>query len=320
MSDIPILTMSIYKDVADNKTIIDNIKTSATASGWTSATYQVDKQWASVGGGQYGWTSGTETFLRLTSTGFGSQSLDARIRYTPTNTIYLGAQKGEAIATNTSTHPVLQNQWNSSSAALYVPLSTTTIPIQWVFCNSKFVLCVLKLREDRVIYFSFGSIDLYDTTMTQGNFSAAWQSTDYSIYTYDTNLTTHVVPPFDHVTYHIYNNSSVATTNCLMEFRSTLTKVYEWTTPTNFGNFWGPGLSTILNTNDFSEYRPIMRQKVYWKDSDNVWYPLGQHFVARINSMNIGIGEEMQQGSERFIIFPHRIFDIEPCGLAVRIE
>ena len=324
MSDIPVLEMSIYKAVTNNATMVENIKTFATANGWTASTWQVDKQWASTGGGNYGWTTGTETFLQLTSSGFGSQTLDARLRYTPsTNTVYVGGANQQTISTTSSTHPVDQNRWNSGSL-YYVPTNGSTVPVQWIFGNSKFILNICRYSYTRIIYFAFGSIDLYDTTGTGGNFVGTWQSGTGTTYLWDTTSNSSTfTPPFDYFSNTIYNAGAVSSnsTNCYVDFcwPLSVTQIMKGTSSNN-NNVWGGYLSQMLVCNEFSEYRPMLRQKIYWKDVDNVWYPLGQMFVPRLNTTNIGIGEELVVNSERYLVFPGRQLDIEPGGFAVRIE
>src|SRR3990172_4813489 len=93
-----LLNYVLYNDVANHHDFMLKLKDFCLAQGWTIVRFYQTIQWASIGGGLFGFVAGTEDYLEVTSPGYGSQNLHFRFRMnnagTPVNNEYLEQSAG----------------------------------------------------------------------------------------------------------------------------------------------------------------------------------------------------------------------------------
>ena len=314
-----ILPYEIHNDLADFKAVALKLKNFAVAQGWTLISYQTSVQWASIGGGLFGFIAGTEDFLHITSPGFGSQSLQYRLRIQNNvsdsldGIIYVYGHKGStSYNTSSSTHPAAQ----TSPSQLWTirpehSFPRSTIPTTWLFGNEKILMVVCKVDSLFSTSMIFGSVDLVDSAETEGDFYP-WKSGAYG--TAQAWYNHNVIFSLDNATadviyYDGVRKSSTAGANFIL------------TTGNGFTNSIFDGYGRCIQRNIYSDIRPIFKQKFYvQKTSDSRYRLLGTGWVYRLWTEGIEIGQKIKYGSNEYLCFPQgRVLEWF-MGFAVRIS
>lgn len=312
-----VLNYEIWNDLADGKAVLAKLKDFAVAQGWTNAEYQTSKAWTNTGGGVYGWTAGTEDFLILTSAGFGAQSLQFRIRVFPTsgdaldNTFEIQGHKGATTYGTDSVHPIVKTATVWTINRPWHSLPSSTIPVTWLFGNSKFLMVICKVDDQYTVCIPFGSPDLVDPAETECDF-LPWQSSTYGSTQkwYNHNMTI----PFDLATTDvIYFDGARKGSTGSVNF--VLTNTTGNVTNFKFGSY---GLG--VRQNNYSLIRPIFKQKIWvQKASDSRYRMVGTSWVYRVWTEGIAIGQKIKYGSDEYLFFPSGDSLVSKIGIAVRI-
>lgn len=316
-----VLNYEVYNNLTDFKAVMLKLKDFAVAQGWTLVNYQTNVQWASIGGGSFGFIAGTEDFLHITSTGFGSQSLQYRLRIQNNaadsldGIVYVYGHKGStSYNASSSTHPAAQTSpsqlWTIRPEHSF-PRGGSPIPTTWIFGNEKFLLVVCKVDNEFCVTMCFGSVDLIDSAETEGDFYP-WKSNTYSTSARWYNHS--VVFSLDNTLFDcIYYDGARKTTNAGANFILTPANSY---TNQRFDAY-----GRCIQKNAYSEIRPIFKQKYYvQKSSDSRYRLLGTGWVYRIWTEGLEIGQKIKYGGNEYLCFPQgRVLEWF-MGFAVRIS
>lgn len=304
-----VLNKEYHSNLAHEKEWLEKLKDFCLAQSWTIDTYETDKDWSSGTGFIDGEGNGDD-YLFVSSSGFGSQDLVYRMKTTPSGTansnyIEIGAFTTTAFSTATSLNPVIQtDKFNAQKLAIGLP--SATILSTWFFGNNKFIYAPTQIESDYIEHFAFGSIELFDTSETEGNW-VGHNRTTTSQHWFDKDDT---VVPFDNYDESILYDGD-GKDNAGTDFRTSSNN------STFSENFFGYG--HLLTPNNYSQARP-MQKHIYFveDDSDGLWFPLGTSWVYRVNTQGLSIGQTLKLDSEEYICFPFRKAEHE-LGVAVRV-
>lgn len=301
-----VLDYEVHANLTDHHAVLAKFKDFAAACGWTIDVWEPSAQWA-WDGSKYDWLSGNESFLEITSAGYGAQVLNFRFRTFATGAdpnhefMDIGAQHGEAINSALSTHPVNQNQWNTYYRRSMYPGTT---PTTWLFGNSKFLFAAIKMATDYCFFFTVGSVELFDEADDEGNF-AGWNVGSGATEWYEKM---DQVPFYQDSSYY-YNGVRVPTSG------NRLTIQFSGNSPGGGGPICSR-LITMCNT-----VRPAQKPIVLILHSDNIWRYLGTIPIYAMDVRGMKIGEHVKYGTEEYITFPNcRGLDEYYKGIAVRIN
>lgn len=303
--EIQVLSYEIHENLASCRDFFQKLKLFAVAQGWTLKREEISKQWASIGGGKYGFISGIQDYMELFSTGYGSQYLNFRFflgneSASDAQSFYIRGHRYDTYKTNVSTHPVdintTESTWSDIARnAGYHSIKKSNIPAIWFFGNNKFICWVMQCSYTYIVYGFFGSPNIsyasesnlachskcYGTagSWTNGNLLSIFdQGLDVGMLI--NNITTYQL---DHVRYNFYiSNDGVTITN----------------------NAFYP-MSHLLKKNAVSSIRPIAPHLFYIKNADLTrWYCPGNLWIGRIVFDGLSIGQKLKYGSEEYLVFP----------------
>lgn len=315
-----VLAYSLKLNVTDHHALLTEFKTFALAQGWTINLHEVAKQWASVGGGNYGFVAGAESYLELQSSGHGGQTLHFRLRMENSGAtanhewLQIGAFKAGATGRDTlsSVHPVQRASpggvanWNTYRHTGVKPGLMEKV---WFFGNSKFLMCVAQLDPTYCIFIAIGSVELIDAADDEGNFVGISGTSSSSTHHW---FNKNQVIPFDNDGDCVLYDGAVkaaADFACNMIFNTS-------------NGFSGSMFRYArgVQINSFSSKRPFRKPDVFVKhNSDSKWRLLGKYPIYRIDHTGLQIGQEMQYGAEKYIAFPMCRLNERYKGLAARI-
>ena len=74
-----VLAMDIKVNVSSHHALLPEISTFAQTQSWTEVEANANKEWGSDGGGGFQFNAGSESYLALQSSGYGSQVLHYRL-------------------------------------------------------------------------------------------------------------------------------------------------------------------------------------------------------------------------------------------------
>lgn len=303
--EIPVLNYEIHENLASCRDFFQKLKLFAVAQGWTLKREEIDKQWASIGGGQYGFVTGTQDYMELFSVGHGSQYLNFRFYLrnesaTDAQAFYVRGHRYDTYKTSVSTHPVdinaTESAWNDIYRySGYHSLKRTNIPAVWFFGNSKFICWVMQCTYTYFVSGFFGSPNLfYESETYLACVSRAYDSeVPWTYFTlesvFDSGLDVGL----------LINN---ITTLCLDHVRHNFSIANDGIRITN--NCFYP-MSHVMKKNAVSNVRPIAPHLIYIKNSDLTrWYCPGNLWIGRIVFDGLSAGQKLKYGSEEYLVFP----------------
>lgn len=315
-----VLNYTIKANINGIYNFLNELKNFAVAQGWTADIHKQGFTWAWTGS-NYDWVADSEHFLALSSSGYGSQDLQVRIRAYATGAdpdaevLEIRGMSGGTKGVDNAfpDHPVLR----ASATNLYFntygwnSLPTAPIPQTWFFGNDKFIMAVNKVDSSFVSAFFFGSVELFAPTgETQGMMighpmsNQTWKWYDH-----------HEFCPFDTIQNgYVYYRSTRFLATALQGWN-----FYMNTSNTHANNKFG-SFGRIIRENQYSEVRPITKQIMYMQDdADSVWFPLGTSWVYRFFHKDLLIGEVVEMGTNKYITFPNGRLNERFCGMAVQI-
>ncbi len=316
-----VLSYVQHNDVSDWRDMMQKFQAFASGQGWTIVTNLQSVEWVHQGGGIYAFDPGAEDYIVMTSTGFGSQSLQFRIRVSPNSgdvndgIVSIGGHKGATgHDTSNATHPNLQTGGGNTLWTFRDQFSfpRATFPSLWIFGNDKFLFMVAQTDTDYVKTICFGSPELIDTTETEGDLFL-WQSSSYptSARWYNKQMQN----PFDLATTGVIyydgdrKNSNLAGVNYTI---STLEVV------TN--RLFTAGYGRLVQRNAYSRVKPLYKQQFFVRHNiDSRWRQLGSSWIYRMDVTDLLIGEQFKLGpTDTYIGFPQGL-NTWVKGFAVRI-
>lgn len=307
-----VLNYEIKTNLIDHHDFLAKLKDFCFAQGWTIDDFRQNILWANTAPQYYDWVIGDESFLEITSSGYGAQTLNFRFRTESAKTdpqhewLHLGAQNGIPIDHSSYLHPVDQGSWNISKLLSLPPSAISQV---WFFGNSKFILCAIKLADDYVTFLTFGSIELFDIADDEGNFAGyTFSAGDGKWYNKNDQI------PFD------FDGSNIYYDGGLVGYSRYACDLM-LNTGNSFAGEFARGYGRTIVKNSYSEVRPAAKPNIFIKHiSDDLWRPMGTYPIFRINTYDLKIGEKIKYGTEEYITFPDcRGNNERYMGLAVRI-
>jgi len=316
-----------HYNVTSHKDLLGKLRVFAVAQGWVQDDYQTNVEWADDGG--WDWQTGTSDFLQLSSTGNGLQDIIVRFLFEGTGVDPLaeecyvrGIYPGYGTPAAISTNPVDQNDYSGTVYIRATSLPSGTIPTLWLFGSEKYILVIAEVTAGIVLSWYFGSIDLFDSTETQGlmvrpccigsgethvpkwnnmaSWPYLWELPFYMQYgSYQ--------PPYTYWESSQLENDNHIRTNC------------SFTSADAVGVSGGPRLESAVCLNTFSGKRPLIKPLMYFKDPvTEFWHPIGTYPIYCIEFSGLTVGQELLYGSEKYLAFPN--IDINrKYGIAVRV-
>lgn len=289
-----ILNYELHLGVSSPQDFLLKLKEFCFSQGWTIDVYENDRGWQNGTGFISGGGSGQD-YLFVSSSGHGSQNLIFRMAtrkvIANSNFVEIGGFLDTTYATNTATKPHLQtDKWNANTLAIGLPDGANLKT--WFFGNEKAIHAVNQIENDYVEHMYFGSVELFDTTDTQGYF-CGYTRTATTTEWFD--KTAH--PPYDRTDRNIYHGSAVkAALDSGVNFVCNSSSVVN-------DKFYS--YKDILSTNPWSSIRPLQKQIYFVEDlTDGVWFPLGQTFCYRLDVTGLNIGQSYFFGAEEYLVFP----------------
>jgi hypothetical protein len=314
-----VLAWSVKDNITDLYSWLNELKLFAVAQGWTAPKHEQNKEWIWTGS-QYDFVANSEHFLELTSSGYGSQTLHFRFRCQATGSdpdaefVDLSGFDGDDTGLDhaSAVHPVLRDGAGHTRFHTQgrISLPTATIPRTWFFGNDKFILAVQKVDSTFVNMMCFGSLELFNTSgETEGFFMGSPQ-----IGAFQTWYSHLEVCPLDlaQLGTIFYNGGGVSTANYGYNFVMS---------PAGNSHINGRFASygRIVRENSFSSVRPIVKQIIYFKDTDLLWLPLGTIWIYRVYNKNLLMGEIVEMGAKKYVTFPNGRQNERYTGIAVQI-
>lgn len=311
-----ILNYEYHTNVVTHHDALAKIKTFALAQGWIIKEWQANKKWEDQGGGVYGWSAGSESFLAIESPGYGSQTLHYRIRSLAEGLdgnhewLEIGAVLAAHIAIETiGTHPVQQHNLKSNYKVSWKPAS---IPEMWIFGNGKQILVFARFDEKFTQCMCFGTVELYNLAENEGNWIGHSQidtSTKWHEYLSSGN---NFVCPADEADSVLYDSILKTSSGYACEIQS------------NYNNQVAGGFSVLTRALQFNNYagtRVLVKPKCFIKrDSDEVFFPIGELPIYRFYHPGLSPGQELDYGSSSFLAFPGILLLDRFFGIAVQIS
>lgn len=310
-----VLNYEHHTNVVTHHDALAKIKTFADGQGWSIEEWQANKEWADQGGGVYGWSAGSESFLAMESSGYGSQTLHYRIRSMAEGLdgnhewMEIGAVTAAHTAIDTvSTHPVQQNNLKTNYR---VSWKLTTIPELWIFGNDRQIIVLARFDEKFTQCMCFGTCELYDSAEDEGNWIGHSQvDTTTKWHEYLTSGANFVCPA-DVAGSVLYDAELKESANYACEVQSDDQNSIE-------GGF--SILTRALQANNYAGTRVLIKPKVFvQRDSDSVFFPIGELPIYRLYHPGLAVGQQLDYGANSFLAFPGILLLDRYFGIAVQI-
>lgn len=324
---VPIMTYTKVSGVAGAKGILSALNAFCTAkAGWTVKEYQTSVAWTAGG-----WIAGTEDFLEVVSSGYGSQVLTYRFRAqqhgTDPTTDWLWFVPVDPNNPNyqmISTHPIDQNDWQTNGDWRDINTPSGSMPNLWMFdWAGKMIILAIQMTSDSLAFIGFGTIELIPELQntTELQFHYVGNDSDQLPEAYWYNTSTY---------FSKWYVPGVPATNargwlwCYWRGAgryNTEVNANVWpqqTGETADGN-WG-NLDRCIVYNSFTNKRVGQQQTVYVKDpTSGLWYVAGQQPFIYMETSGLAFGEQVNFGPDEYLCFPLTLVT-KPYGVGFRIS
>ena len=301
--------------------ILSFIKTTAESWGWQIQDYRTNVKWDETTP-YTGWEAGTESFLQMKTTGYGSQNCIMRFRTIPlyntsgyhdgihshdwNNTVIevvMTDPRYPSYNTGVATHPVDQNPLTENGSRSYRKwnrwaLAEAASVFMWIHGNDRVMYVSVQLDAINMTHLSFGVPELIDTAWDGGEFMAGWNIRRDSYWDFKWN----------------YRSSDQSMDNPQIRIPGSYTKAltgYESIAPAfRETRSWvrpGPGgFDQVLIPSNWSGIRP-MEKDLWWylDNTEGVYRPFAYTpwlYVSFIDGLYIG--QELTYGTERYCVLP----------------
>ena len=179
-----VLNYTYHTSVEGPEQMLNYVNAFAVAQGWSLVEWREGCNWVSGAG----WDSGNDTYLELSSTGYGTQTLRYRLHAEyddPQNTwIYLSGVRPDApeYAEDGTYSPNLQSDhswWQECSIVptLYparMSMPSGRFPAMWVWGDQKTIVVIVQLSALMYDSFAFGSPRLFSEFHTTTEAHGLW--------------------------------------------------------------------------------------------------------------------------------------------------
>lgn len=349
-----------YQNVNGAKQTIDYVRQFAVAQGWTQEYWLEDSYWdTSISGGYSDWLTWTgASYLVLSNTGYGTQSLVCRMAAYPVNgdaffNLRMCSSASPTINTGTGDVPYMINSYTDApnngdvtrGQTEMMHIGTATYDDLWIFGDGKWICAVLSMDGVFCQSFWFGSPIMFEDNPSQGMGYGVSYVKEYNNvhWWYNWNGADEVGWPWwpmkrtlddegwlCHPTMDFYYNSRPAfdDNGSSSDVCHIYYNVHYWDDPSadapspfNDSNlFRDPilNLGQCLQANDWSGKRPMFRQTIFINDASNLVQPIGMLPNYLCRFSGLQIGQTLTYGSEEYLVFPIHSVNDIP-GIAFRI-
>jgi hypothetical protein len=190
---LPILQYTHKTQVAGAAGLLDEIQSFAVQQGWSLYTIIRNCSWDEITAGSYNWSSGDETYMQLTSSGYGSQLLGYEFRLDPYDSTTamiewaMYDRNNDTPLTTSALHPIEQvaaarNNYPASGAVCHwFSFPAGVFPELWIFGDERFVLAVARVSESSFICVSFGTLVLAEEYWSRTDLGFWWPVQRYAL-------------------------------------------------------------------------------------------------------------------------------------------
>jgi hypothetical protein len=351
-----ILNYAHHQNVAGGYDTIDKVRTFAVAQGWVQNLWLTGNSWNMNSPYGFTITDADGCMVELSSSGYGSQSLEVRIAHQirsacSTHYLFLNMTTGDDYSLQ-QMHPWAQNAKTAVNiTSLYsdrmgMNVGTATYDDLWIFGDDTFVMAVLSMDGVFCQQFFFGSMHMFVDDPTEGDcrglhMVASTTSADCPLWSHwdeSTGWAAHwpafrtIYATSRHPAFDIYwdGGSSITPINAFsLGCNLWLRDDFNDTSPTP-AYLQGAGdsqtgavpfmnLGECLKANSFSNKRPMLRMVYFGKRSaDSVWEPICKTPYYFLNTAGLSIGEQLTYGTETFLCFPIGPY-YSPIGIGMQI-
>ena len=190
---LPILPYEHHLSVTGAWGLLDKVQAFAVGQGWSLYTQIRGCSWGEVETVLYNWTDGDETYMQLTSSGYGAQLLGYEFRIDPYDSSSdmvewaMFDTDHDVVDTSSATHPIEQyasarNNYPSSGAVCHwFSFPAGTFPELWLFGDERFILAVCRVSESSFICVSFGTLVLAEECWNRTDLGFWWPVQRYAL-------------------------------------------------------------------------------------------------------------------------------------------
>jgi hypothetical protein len=337
-----------HTNVGGQQDTLDKIRSFAITQGWAQEAWTTGYRWDTTS--PYGFTLADPdgAYLELSSTGYGTQSLIARLEcYNSYNNSVPGVGVNMVDTVGYSliqTLPYCQDRLTFGYDDIVSKVAGMNIGIAdyddlWIYGDDKWIGASLSMDGVYCQHLHFGSFEIYEPNPSQGmcrgytTYVDDWTWYGYADATsgyvghpywvvegYEYAGTGKRLPSFDiywddQSKYNSYNDMKIAWN--IWPWDNYFDSGIPYYLRTSYSPFLNIG--TCLKTNAFSGKRPMFKQN-YWckRTSDSLWVPVCRSPIYFLNTAGLTIGEVITYGLEEFICFPFGPYQ-SPLGMAVQI-
>jgi hypothetical protein len=179
-----ILDYTTHVNVADGHDAVDKIRAYAVSKGWVQQDWRSNTSWIGTANPySFGALAGC-CYLCLTSTGYGTTPLIARMGIFPGKVgnassgkdyFYLAMASSTTVDYTTPMYPwaqysITNPEVRASTAygSVGMDLGVSTIQKMWIFGNSKWIMAVLNYDGSHVCALHFGQMEMIESNPSQG--------------------------------------------------------------------------------------------------------------------------------------------------------
>lgn len=350
-----LLAYTKHLNVVGARQTIDYIRQFAVAQGWTQEQWQDGYRWDMSD--PYGWIADSDhAYLCLSSTGYGTQSLIARIQSHPNNGspgMYVRMSSNTTITVErnmpyhqNSLSPAPNNDDPIYTAYEGMHVGNAAYDELYIFGNDKFICAVLNMDGVFCQALYFGTHIMLEANPSQGQTHGQGYIVDYDgdHRWYNWRVADSVYTPWwpgwrglDGLGYlamptmDIYYNSREQMNDNsgspnISRLRHNMAP-YDAMGSDPPDDIWSTGapvptpylnLGQCIAANSFSGKRPMMRITYFIEKLDSTWQPVCQSHWFFVRFEGLQIGEILSYGPQQYMVLPVHSYSQE-WGVAFRI-
>lgn len=315
---VSVLTYTREATINDGGDLLAKLDSFATALGWATE-LQTNVAWTHQGGGIYAWDAGSDEFLEIKSTGYGSQNLVYRFWWDMTaagtrGDLYYSLidPNNPTYSTSSATNPYLQNRVNTTTAFSRMSLPDGVFADgAYLFGNGRFIAVICGLYSTAVAGFMMGLPDLLPELYSEADISFFWPGQSYLIqaanWYWDSLLSFPDMwaGPFGYMDQSTVFHRYQATVGSGPS-GGVATNVFQKGANIPEGDF--ATLKYLTRYNAFSDKRIGAQPTIFLKDSGtSQWFPCGVMPMLLIPYSGLTIGGTLTYGSDTYRCFPNTL-------------
>jgi hypothetical protein len=338
-SDLPVLTTATYTNLAGGTEYIRRLRNFFSTLGWTENEWHDNNVvWKTLT--PFGWIAGSESFLDVSTTGYGAQAIrfNFRMELSDATRHKLWIAPVDPVVPNYSlqaTRPCAQTSphhvWQAPGYFHGTNMPAGTIPQVWFFGNAHFLASVIQCTTGTNIIWGLGSPTLVDEYQSRTDLWFQWLPQvigDPMISSqYWDNMLSNPTAWWNGFSYPFLDNPASGAAYAYVESAvRDQTNYYYYTNACQGQNALTitggkfDNLNQIALFNSFSNQRPGIIPSIYIKKvSTQQWSRVGMLPLAYVRSSGIAIGDELDYGGQTYIAFPNR-YSTDTTGVIFRVS